>query len=78
MFRPKTDDSGVHETGRALDISIHQYDPTGSRVVSTMSSYEIKDLVSWLNAKYKRNDPFLTAKAHDAGSGLHIHLQVPV
>jgi len=76
MLRPKADDSGVHETGRALDFSEFEYNSGGIDIVKTMTKKAIKDLLSIVNDLFPREDGKETLIYHDVGRGKHFHLQV--
>lgn len=76
MIRPKTNDSGVHATGRAIDFSLNEYTDRGD-IKRVLSKSEIADLLIAMNLKYPRDDDFDTLKYHNAGSGYHLHAQVP-
>lgn len=65
MLRKKTSDSGVHETGRAIDISVKELD-----------AEEIADIVNYINLNYERTDNKPTALFHNVGQGDHIHIGV--
>ena len=65
MLRKKTDDNGVHQTGRAIDISSKELDAD-----------EIADIVNFVNLNYPRDDKKPTAIYHDVGQGAHFHFQV--
>ena len=71
IIRPKKDDSGVHEEGRAMDISCTFSDEIGD------------DMMYWINMHYQydKNRPqlktiirHLTENYDDPG--MHYHLQV--
>lgn len=74
MIRPHAGDSGVHATGRAVDI-VPRVRGTGKSpgIVSTM---EMQKIAAAINIIYKRNDQKLTCIYHNSGTGMHFHLQV--
>jgi hypothetical protein len=55
---------GVHEVWRAADIRTHNF-----------TSFEVTDLVGWLNEHFEYTGGKPTALAHDV-AGYHLHLQV--
>lgn len=60
-------ETGVHQTGRAVDISTRQLD------LKT-----IKAIVTTMNLRYPRYDGFETVMYHKAKGGVyHLHIQVP-
>jgi hypothetical protein len=68
VWRPKTTDSGVHQSWRAVDIrSIYFTDG------------EIKEILAFLNqffyGKSMSGQDLQTAICHDVGQGAHIHVQ---
>lgn len=74
MLRPKTTDSGVHEGGRALDCSRHQYTRSG-KIARSIPEDKIQALVSYINIMFPRSDGKDTCIYHDTGSGDHFHIQ---
>jgi len=70
LFRPKTDDSGVHALGRAADI----------RTVDYFTTKQITVLVFLINSMYVYDAPRLNynvALYHRVeGNTWHIHIQV--
>lgn len=76
ILRPKTTDSGVHERGRGIDFSRHQYLDNGL-ILASIPEKDCNDICVSINHKYPRDDGHETIKWHDSGSGFHFHLQVP-
>lgn len=82
MIRPKKSDSGVHETGRALDLSRHEHDfdikkVNAYKIVRSIPEEECNRIVRMMNSIYVRDDDLTTIMWHDAGFGWHFHIQVP-
>lgn len=71
IIRPKTEDSGVHAEGRAIDVSVNFDTLVAQDVVNTINNSYIYDL---------KRPHLKTAILHTTDilqdSGLHIHLQV--
>jgi len=76
MIREKTTDSGVHQTGRAIDISKSMYNKNGRGVLSSLSDHQIRQVLSVVSDKYPRSDKKETILYHTAGFGWHFHVQV--
>lgn len=76
MIRPKRNDSGVHATGRAMDISRCQYDDNGIAVLGTLPQVAIDEVVALINTEFPRSDDYKTIKYHSEGIGYHFHLQI--
>lgn len=58
--------SGVHSTGRAVDLRSRHIVRTGCRMIEAR-----------INHEFPREDGFRTCIWHDVGQGVHLHLQVP-
>lgn len=76
MIRPQSKDSGVHETGRAVDISRYMYNLDGSGVVSQLPQKAIDEVLNYITFEYPRTDKNQTIKYHNVDTGFHFHLQV--
>ena len=75
-IRPKTTDSGVHATGRAIDIGVRKLD--GSRVVFNKYLISVfRKLAYIINVAYPRPDKKFTVWFHNSGLGWHFHIQMP-
>lgn len=74
MIRPKDTipgESGVHSTGRAIDI----VPIVAGGEVYRFSVYEL--ITEYFNRLFPRIDGHETVIWHDKGSGYHFHIQVP-
>ena len=77
IFRKKTDDSGVHELWRAIDLR-DEYD-NGVRRVNLYTPSQRASLVDYINLTYPRTDGFKTCIWHGfQGGPHHFHIQVPL
>lgn len=68
IYRPKTNDSGVHAVWRGVDVRTRDWTPEMSL-----------DILRWLNESfcYDESRPEkMVAMIHDVGQGVHLHLQV--
>jgi hypothetical protein len=74
LLRKKTSDSGVHETGRALDCVPRVTKDTRARAAHERDMQIVANL---MNLVYRRNDQKKTVIYHDSGTGKHFHIQVP-
>lgn len=73
IFEPVEGESGVHQTGRAVDL---RFEHAGRTLYSLGDAME---LVAYINSRFPRTDGFRTAILHSFNGGpKHFHLQVPV
>lgn len=71
MLRKKTVDSGIHETGRALDC-MYRPTPQSKFVMSRDQAHKVE---AFMNFIFRRPSTFRSCLFHDAGTGFHYHLQ---
>lgn len=74
MLRRNTTDNGVHATGRAIDLSHHEYDPINGKRLETIPIEHCQKIADAFNIKYPRTDGKLTVLWH-FGSAWHWHIQ---
>lgn len=71
MIRPKGKDSGIHATGRALDMVPRQR----ANCRHKMDLAQHKKMAGFINFAFRRRNGLLTCVFHDVGSGYHYHIQ---
>lgn len=72
MIRPHTNDTGIHEKGRAIDCMWRETPQSRFK----MTPDRIALITKFINSIFARPSNFPALLYHDVGMGIHYHLQV--
>lgn len=71
MVRKKTTDSGIHETGRAVDCVARKW----TSPKNALPEGEGHKITAFMIYLFHRKSGYKSCIYHDAGTGFHFHLQ---